>query len=607
MKRMRRLEALIIVIVALIAMVSGQNFVQAAIIHTSTEAGQWAQSKVGGASSDWDGVYGVQCTDFVMWYAKEFWGVDYAPQGNANAYSWNSMPAGWMRIANTSGFVAMPGDIAVWTYTNTSSAGHVGIVLSADEVGMTIAEQWSSTGSASAQSGTVHSRYFKYNDGVNGFYGVVRPSYSGGSTPSTIAVNEGQYVFSSVNACLTAGEDWNGGNVYAAGINGTAQNWTVARIGSAYRITSQNSPSGRVLNVYTSGTSAAGKNVTLWEVTGNKTQLWLFEQKGDAYRIHPADNLDVALTVLSDNDVRLATNTDAANQLWNMEDIEIKTTPTSEITTPLEEATIIPEDIQEPDTDFTASLPASIQGENNGISLQALMTDVGIKFEWSPSNTPFGYRIYRSTVPGEEGLSISDFPILGNEYMDVNVESDTMYYYTICEVEEEASFDPVTIEVTPEHLGEASDELAVKTQALQDASAMSTEKKSFILMEIGKSIMQVNEDQVEIDPGRGTTPIILNGRTLVPIRAIIETMGGTVGWDSSENKVTLNAYEHDIMMWLNQKDILVDGAMVSTDTAPQSINGRTMLPIRFVADNIGCQITWIGSTRQIVIVYFQNQ
>jgi hypothetical protein len=50
--------------------------------------------------------------------------------------------------------------------------------------------------------------------------------------------------------------------------------------------------------------------------------------------------------------------------------------------------------------------------------------------------------------------------------------------------------------------------------------------------------MTVNGVKKEIDPGRGTVPVIVKGRTLVPIRAIIEELGGTIGWDGNERKVT---------------------------------------------------------------------
>ena len=112
-------------------------------------------------------------------------------------------------------------------------------------------------------------------------------------------------------------------------------------------------------------------------------------------------------------------------------------------------------------------------------------------------------------------------------------------------------------------------------------------QKSFILMQIGKDTMLVDDTIQEIDPGRGTTPLIVDSRTLVPIRAIIEAMCGTVGWDGGEERITLDAFGHGIEMWLNRKNITADGAAKAMDVAPQSINDRTMLPIRFVAENIG--------------------
>jgi len=122
-------------------------------------------------------------------------------------------------------------------------------------------------------------------------------------------------------------------------------------------------------------------------------------------------------------------------------------------------------------------------------------------------------------------------------------------------------------------------------------------------MTIDDPMMSLNGELQEIDPGRKTSPLIKDGRTLVPIRAIIEAMGGSVGWDPGQGKVSLNAFGHDIAMWIDSKAIQVDGAANSMDVPPQIINERTMLPVRFVVENVGCQIVWIASTREIVIVF----
>ena len=60
-----------------------------------------------------------------------------------------------------------------------------------------------------------------------------------------------------------------------------------------------------------------------------------------------------------------------------------------------------------------------------------------------------------------------------------------------------------------------------------------------LTLQIGNPMMTVNGTQQEIDPGAGTAPIVQNGRTLLPIRAIIEALGGTVDWDQDTQTVTI--------------------------------------------------------------------
>jgi hypothetical protein len=122
-------------------------------------------------------------------------------------------------------------------------------------------------------------------------------------------------------------------------------------------------------------------------------------------------------------------------------------------------------------------------------------------------------------------------------------------------------------------------------------------------MTVGDDKMLVNENIKEIDPGRGTAPVIIDGRTMVPIRAIVEEMGGTAGWDEGTRKVSVEVGEYSVAMCLDSKDIIVNGESRLMDIAPTVTNDRTVLPIRFVAENVDCQIEWIGSTQQIIIVF----
>jgi hypothetical protein len=243
---------------------------------------------------------------------------------------------------------------------------------------------------------------------------------------------------------------------------------------------------------------------------------------------------------------------------------------------------------------------AATAGVKNGIKLMATITEVGIKFDWAPGGNRLGYRIYRSTQQGVEGISISDFPITGSQFVDVNVKTNTQYFYNIRAVTAEAELNRQTFELTDEKVGAAGEELPIKTGVIVTRDAA----RQFILMKIGKDTMQVNESTTEIDQGRGTKPLILDSRTMVPIRAIIETMSGTVDWDDSAQQISLAAYGHTVVMKLNGDTIVADGVRKDIDVPPTTINDRTMVPVRFVAENVGCNIQWIGSTEEIIIVFY---
>ncbi|MCD6116931.1 copper amine oxidase N-terminal domain-containing protein [bacterium] len=122
--------------------------------------------------------------------------------------------------------------------------------------------------------------------------------------------------------------------------------------------------------------------------------------------------------------------------------------------------------------------------------------------------------------------------------------------------------------------------------------------------------MTVNNVSQEIDPGRGTKPVIIPewGRTVVPIRAIVEALGGTISWDGTERKVTINFDNATIELWIDSPRAKVNGTMVYIDSdnhsvKPIIVNDRTMLPLRFVAESLGCIVDWDPNTRTITIAY----
>lgn len=128
-------------------------------------------------------------------------------------------------------------------------------------------------------------------------------------------------------------------------------------------------------------------------------------------------------------------------------------------------------------------------------------------------------------------------------------------------------------------------------------------RSNIIRLSIDNPNMSANGFPYEIDPGNGTSPVIMDNRTLVPIRAIIEKMGGTVSWDESERKVTIDLMQNSIDLRIGEKSATVNGIEKPVDVAPQIINGRTMLPIRFISENLNCYVEWDNLNKEVFIVY----
>ena len=123
-----------------------------------------------------------------------------------------------------------------------------------------------------------------------------------------------------------------------------------------------------------------------------------------------------------------------------------------------------------------------------------------------------------------------------------------------------------------------------------------------ISLSIDNPIMCVNGEETEIDVGRGTKPIVTNGRTLVPIRAIIEAFNGTVGWDESTQTATLTVKDDVIKLVINSNTAYLNGEIKTLDVAPVIINERTMLPIRFVAESFNLGVAWEEESETVFIV-----
>jgi len=83
-----------------------------------------------------------------------------------------------------------------------------------------------------------------------------------------------------------------------------------------------------------------------------------------------------------------------------------------------------------------------------------------------------------------------------------------------------------------------------------------------------------------------------------------------VEWDPTERKVTVILGSKTIELWIGKSTAKVNGVDTAIDpqnskVMPEIINSRTMLPLRFVTENLGCTVEWDGTTKTITITYSQ--
>ncbi|MGZ4112991.1 MAG: C40 family peptidase [Tumebacillaceae bacterium] len=96
-------------------------------------------------------------------------------------------------------------------------------------------------------------------------------------------------------------------------------------------------------------------------------------------------------------------------------------------------------------------------------------------------------------------------------------------------------------------------------------------------------------------------PIVLNDRTLLPLRAVFESLGANVEWLQAQNAIEGRKGSTVIQLHFNDTQALVNGKAVKMDVAPVVINDRTLVPVRFIAESLGATVNWDAQTNTVAI------
>ncbi len=117
----------------------------------------------------------------------------------------------------------------------------------------------------------------------------------------------------------------------------------------------------------------------------------------------------------------------------------------------------------------------------------------------------------------------------------------------------------------------------------------------------GPDVTLVLDDTVFTPKEDQMPPIIVDDRTLVPVREVFELLGGNVSWDATSRTVSITLDDIEVKLIIDNLTATVNGEEVKLDVPAKIINDKTMVPVRFVSEKCGLNVEWDGFTNTVSI------
>lgn len=121
---------------------------------------------------------------------------------------------------------------------------------------------------------------------------------------------------------------------------------------------------------------------------------------------------------------------------------------------------------------------------------------------------------------------------------------------------------------------------------------------------IDSAVMVVDGSSVTMD----VAPVIMEGRTFLPLQALVQQLGGSIAWHAGTGQVTVKARNVTIVLTIGKNEATVNGGSVPIDPAnskvvPIILGNRTFLPLRFIAEQLGLDVGWYPPARTVTITW----
>lgn len=243
---------------------------------------------------------------------------------------------------------------------------------------------------------------------------------------------------------------------------------------------------------------------------------------------------------------------------------------------------------------FKPTLPLQVVGQPSApsnLTASVSGTIPVVELNWKDnSNNENGFTVMRKTGGSYETLASTAANT--TSYDDSSVTPGTTYTYKIAAKGTLGSSDP-------------SNEAQVQIPAPQTGQNGQPSGTIVLRYQVGSSEFYVNNKIQTMD----TAPMVLEGRTMLPIRFVATPLEATIAWNAAEKKTTVQMNGKTIELWLGKNTALINGVQTMIDPANAKVKpyvvppGRTMLPLRFIAENLGCDVAWDPALKQITITY----
>lgn len=140
--------------------------------------------------------------------------------------------------------------------------------------------------------------------------------------------------------------------------------------------------------------------------------------------------------------------------------------------------------------------------------------------------------------------------------------------------------------------------LAMSAAAMVTGAAASAAEETRITFCVGEEILSINGNDIKVEKPY----VVGDGVTLVPLRVITEAFGAEVEWVQDTKTINLSYPEVDIILQIGNPTAEVNQKAETLLVAPELTEGSTMVPLRFISETFGAEVSYDSETKKITVL-----